>query len=121
MVVRGIRGAITVPKNDAAEISAATKELLTAMIKENDIDPSQIVSAFFTVTKDLNADFPASSARDLGWTMVPLICATEIDVPGSMSRVIRVMLQLNTDKSQAEINHVYLRDAVGLRKDLAAQ
>ncbi|HWJ03914.1 MAG TPA: chorismate mutase, partial [Verrucomicrobiae bacterium] len=121
MLVRGIRGAITVAENTSNAIREATKELLEAMVKENGLDPELIASAIFTVTKDINGDFPASAARDMGWNMVPLICATEIDVPGGMARVIRVLLHVNTIKPQGEIKHIYLRGAVGLRKDLAAQ
>ncbi len=121
MVVRGIRGAISVSENTAEAIKQATKELLLAIAAENELDPEMIASALFTATKDLDADFPASTARELGWNMVPLICATEINVPGSMPKVIRVMIQVNTDKSQDEINHVYLGNAVSLRRDLSAQ
>ena len=121
MYVRGIRGAISVTENSPQAIREATKELLLAIVKENDLDPSLLASVIFTVTKDINADFPASTAREIGWHMVPLLCCTEIDVPGSMPRVIRVLIHVNTTKEQDQIKHVYLGDAVGLRKDLAAQ
>ncbi|GAB6174070.1 chorismate mutase [Paradesulfitobacterium aromaticivorans] len=120
-MVRGIRGATTVGSNTAEEIKEATIELLQAIVKENNLSEEDIVSAIFTVTSDLNADFPASSARAIGWDRVPLLCSTEIPVPGSMPLCIRVLLQVNSDKSQLEISHVYLRKAVGLRQDLAAQ
>ena len=119
--VRGVRGAINVLENEAEEIYRATMELLEAMVAENGIDTEDIASILFTVTTDLNADFPAHAARDLGWQYVPLICATEISVPGSMPRVIRVLMHVNTCKSQKEIKHVYLRDAARLRKDLLPQ
>lgn len=119
--VRGIRGAITVGKNDAEEIIAATRELLEAIIKENELDPEDIASAFFTVTKDLNAEFPASAAREMGWKYVPLLCATEIDVPGRLGKCIRVMVHVNTEKSQRELKHVYLKEATQLRVDLLPQ
>jgi len=121
MLVRGIRGAVSVAENTVEEIKSATRELLLEMIAENQLDPAMVASALFTATKDLDADFPASTARELGWNMVPLICATEIDVPGSKPRIIRVLIQVNTDKDQNQIKHVYLREAAGLRQDLAAQ
>lgn len=120
-VVRGIRGAITVERNNAGEIVAATRELLEAIIKENDLDPENIASAFFTVTADLNAEFPASAAREMGWKYVPLLCATEIDVPGRLGRCIRVLVHVNTEKTQRELKHIYLRDAAQLRVDLLPQ
>jgi len=119
--VRGIRGAITVERNDAGEIIAATRELLEAIIKENDLDPEDIASAIFTVTRDLDAEFPASAAREMGWKYVPLLCATEIDVPGRLGKCIRIMVHVNTEKSQRELKHVYLKEAVQLRTDLLPQ
>jgi chorismate mutase len=118
MMVRGVRGAISVEANTSEAIRNATKELLEKIVKINELNPEDIASAFFTVTKDLNADFPASAARELGWTSVPLLCATEIDIPGSLPCIIRVLLHTNTTKSQQEIKHVYLKEAVKLRKDL---
>jgi len=119
--VRGIRGAITVERNDAGEIIAATRELLEAIIKENDLEPEDIASAIFTVTKDLDAEFPASAAREMGWKYVPLLCATEIDVPGRLGKCIRIMVHVNTEKSQRELKHVYLKEAIQLRTDLLPQ
>lgn len=120
-VTRGIRGAITVERNDAEEIIAATRELLEIIIKENDLVPEDIASAFFTVSADLNAEFPASAAREMGWKYVPLLCATEIDVPGRLGKCIRVLVHVNTRKSQRELKHVYLREAAQLRVDLLPQ
>lgn len=120
-MVRGIRGAITVEKNISKAIREGTKVLLNQIVTENQIQLEDIVSAIFTVTDDLNADFPASAAREIGWDKVPLICCTEIPVPGSVQLCIRVLLHVNTEVSQADIRHVYLREAVNLRKDLAAQ
>jgi len=117
-VVRGIRGATTVDRNDAAEIKQATKELLQKILSENTLCTEDLVSAIFTVTSDLNADFPASSARELGWELVPLLCATEIPVPSGLSHCIRVLLHVNTTRCQTEIKHIFLRNAVTLRKDL---
>jgi chorismate mutase len=117
-MVRGIRGATTVDHNDATEIREATQELLQMILSENALCTEDLVSAIFTVTQDLNADFPASSARALGWELVPLLCATEIPVPSGLSRCIRVLIQVNTTRSQTEIRHVFLRNAIALRKDL---
>jgi chorismate mutase len=121
MYVRGIRGATTVEENSAGLIKAATKELLQAIVQENSLSLEDIVSAIFTVTSDLDADFPASSAREIGWERVPLLCATEIPVPGALGLCIRVLLHVNTTLRQREIKHIYLHKAVALRKDLAAQ
>ncbi len=117
--VRGIRGAITAKGNTQREIFDATKKLLETMVKVNDVNTEDIASVFLTTTPDLNADFPATAARELGWNMVPLLCAREIDVPGSMERLIRVLMHVNTNKSQAEIRHQYLDEAASLRTDLA--
>jgi chorismate mutase len=117
-MVRGIRGATTVDHNDATEIREATQELLQMILSENALCTEDLVSAIFTVTQDLNADFPASSARALGWELVPLLCATEIPVPSGLSRCIRVLIHVNTTHSQTEIRHVFLRNAIALRKDL---
>ncbi len=120
-VLRGIRGAITVERNDAGEIFSATKVLLTAIIKENYIDPEDIASVIFTVTPDLDAGFPAVAAREMGWQYVPLLCATEINVPGMLGKCIRALVHVNTKKSQRELKHIYLRDAVRLRADLVSR
>lgn len=117
-MVRGIRGATTVDHNDAEEIREATQELLQMILSENQLCTEDLVSAIFTVTSDLNADFPASSARGIGWQLVPLLCATEIPVPGSLPHCIRVLLHVNTTRTQREIRHIFLRNAVFLRKDL---
>lgn len=117
-VVRGIRGAITVKSNTAEDIGKATSELLEALVEANDLKKEDIASIFFTTTPDLNADFPASAAREMGWTLVPLLCAREIDVPNSMSRLIRVLIHVNTVKTQEQIKHRYLGDAAVLRTDL---
>lgn len=117
-VLRGIRGAITVERNTSEEIKAASWELLEAVIKKNDIDPEDIASIFFTVTHDLDAVFPAMGVRAKGFKYVPLLCSIEINVPGSLARCIRILVHVNTRKSQKEIKHVYLRDAVRLREDL---
>ena len=114
--VRGIRGAITVPANDKGEIISATKELLQALIIKNNLDVAEIASAFFSTTRDLNAEFPAVAAREIGWHDTPLLCGNEIDVPGSLPLCIRVLLHVNTDQPQTAIHHVYLRAAKNLRR-----
>jgi chorismate mutase len=115
MYCRGIRGATTVEHNDRDEILAATRELLQLLIQENDLRVEDVVSAIFTVTDELDAEFPARAARELGWTEVALLCAREIPVPGSLDKCIRVLLHVNTMRSAAEIRHVYIRGAVNLR------
>ena len=117
-MVRGIRGATTVDRNDAAEIREATQELLKLILLENALCTDDLVSAIFTVTSDLNADFPASSAREIGWELVPLLCATEIPVPSGLPHCIRVLIHVNTTRCQTEIRHIFLRNATALRKDL---
>ena len=121
MPIRGIRGATTVPADDPDLILDATRELLEEILAENDtMRPEDIASAFFTVTDDLASTFPAQAARQMGWGLVPMLCAREIPVPNSLPRVIRVLVHWNTEISQDGITHVYLRDAVKLRPDLVA-
>ena len=121
MPTRGIRGATTVAADQPDLILEATRELLEAILKENEgMKPEDVGSAIFTVTEDLASTFPAQAARQMGWSMVPMMCAREIPVPGSLRKVIRVLVHWNTDVPQSEIKHVYLRDAVKLRPDLAA-
>jgi len=120
MLVRGIRGATVVKEDQPDQILAATRELLEMILHENpDIDSADISSVIFTVTDDLNSVYPAKAARELGWVQVPLLCAKEIPVPGSLERCIRVLLHWNTNVSQAAVRHVYLREAQMLRPDLA--
>ncbi len=117
--IHGIRGATTVEHNDAAEILEATDELLRAVIEANELKPDDIVSAFFTVTADLNAAFPARAAEEFGWNIVALLHATEIPVPGSLPKCIRLLVHAYTTRSRAEIKHCYLRGATVLRPDRA--
>ena len=120
MPVRGVRGAITVEANDKPEILDATRELLEEIIARNDLaDFSEIVSAVFTTTTDLTSAFPAEAAREIGMGSVPLLCASEINVPGALPLVIRILLHVNTEKKQTEMVHIYLRNAQNLRKDIA--
>jgi len=121
MPTRGIRGAITVAEDEAETILQATRELLEEIVKENaSMKPEEIGSAIFTVTEDLTATFPAQAARQMGWSMVPMMCAREIPVPGALPKVIRVLVHWNTETPQSNIKHIYLRDAVKLRPDLVA-
>ena len=121
MGCRGIRGAITVEIDSADAIVAATRELLVGMVVANNVVVADIASAIFTVTPDLTAAFPARAARELGWRHVPLLDAQEVPVPGSLPRCVRALLLWNTERSQEEIRHVYLRDAGSLRPDLSGQ
>jgi len=121
MAIRGIRGATTVAADEPELILQATRELLDAILEENEgMNPEDIASAIFTVTDDLVSTFPAQAARQMGWDLVPMLCAREIPVAGSLSKVIRVLVHWNTETPQNGITHVYLRDAVKLRPDLVA-
>lgn len=119
MLCRGVRGATTVEDNSREAILTATRQMLALLVRRNDIAPADIASAIFTVTKDLNAEFPALAARQLGWLEVPLLCGYEIEVPGSLQKCVRVLVHWNTTKSQSELHHVYIHDAVRLRPDLS--
>lgn len=121
MLVRGIRGAITVNSNTKEEIMKFTKELLITLQEENDFKIKDVVSVFFSATPDLNAAFPAQAARELGWDRVPLFDMQEIDIPGSLPGCIRILIQINCQKNQTEIKHCYLRGAKILRKDLGKE
>ena len=121
MAIRGIRGATTVSADEPDLILEATRELLEAILGANEsMKPEDVASALFTVTEDLASTFPAQAARQMGWSLVPMLCAREIPVPGSLTKVIRVLVHWNTDVPQNEITHLYLRDAVKLRPDLVA-
>lgn len=118
MAVRGIRGATTSPTNTKAEIVARTREMLEALARENDFRIEDVASAIFSVTGDLNAEFPAVAARELGWLYTPLFCTNEVSVPGSLQSCIRVLIHVNTDRTQEDMRHVYLHEAKRLRPDL---
>ncbi len=119
--VRGLRGATTVTADEPELILEATRELLVAMLEQNEItDFALISSVFFTATQDLTSTFPAEGARAIGMTSVPLLCFQEIPVPDRLSRCIRVMLLLHTPKAQDAMRHVYLREAKSLRPDLVS-
>ena len=118
MHCRGVRGATTVDNNSREEILQATRELLALMIRQNDIDKQDVCSAVFTTTIDLDAEFPALAARQIGWCDVPMICGHEMQVPGSLQKCIRILVHWNTEKSQQHIQHIYHRGAERLRPDL---
>ena len=118
MLCRGVRGATTADENSKDAILAATRQLLALMIRINGIEPEHVASAIFSLTRDLDAEFPALAARQLGWLDVPLLCTYEVDVPGSLRRCVRVLIHWNTDKPQNEIRHIYVKDAERLRPDL---
>ncbi len=121
MPTRGIRGATTVAADEPDLILEATRELLEVILDSNEgMIPEDVGFAIFTVTDDLASTFPAQAAREMGWGLVPMMCAREIPVPNSLPRVIRVLVHWNTEAPQSEITHVYLRDAVKLRPDLVA-
>ena len=114
--VRGIRGATTADGNTREAILEATRELLEGLVDANDIDPDDVAAVNFTTTRDLNAAFPALAARErMGWDYVALMCGHEMEVPDAQPLCIRVLMLVNTDKSQQEISNVYLRDAANLR------
>jgi chorismate mutase len=119
MRCRGVRGATTIAANTRDEILKGTRQLLALMIRANGIEPQDVASVLFSTTTDIDAEFPALAARQLGWLDVPLLCSHEMAVPGSLPMCIRVMIHWNTSKPQDEIEHIYVRDAKRLRPDLS--
>ena len=119
MPCRGVRGATTAEANTSEAILEATRLLLALMIRQNGIEPEDVASAIFTTTPDLDAEFPALAARQLGWLHVALMCTHELDVPGSLDRCVRILLHWNTDKPADAIHHVYIKGAARLRPDLS--
>ena len=115
MSIRGVRGATTTEANTSAAILTATRELLEQIIQTNDFRVEDVASAFFTATPDLNAAFPATAARQIGWAHVALMDSAEMEVPGALPMCIRVLLHVNTEKGQDQVAHVYLRGAQHLR------
>jgi chorismate mutase len=118
VAVRAIRGAIQVEADDRDQILEGTSELVQALLDRNDITADDLISVVFTATPDLTAEFPAYAARLMGMTDVPLLCASEIAVPGAMPRVLRVLAHVETSRARSEIHHPYLRGAAELRRDL---
>ncbi|MFI0481597.1 chorismate mutase [Actinomadura sp. 9N215] len=119
MAVRAVRGATQIDADDREQMLAATAELVAAVMARNELTTDDVISVIFTVTPDLTAEFPALAARKLGFHEVPLLCATEIGVPGALPRVIRLMAHVETDRPRADVQHVYLRGATALRLDIA--
>lgn len=113
--VLGLRGATTADNNTSESIISATKELLEKLVKENSIQTQDLAAAFFTTTDDLNAEFPALAARQMGWNYVALLGGKEVSVPDAQIQCIRVLLMVNTEKTPSELTHVYLKDAINLR------
>ena len=119
-MVRAVRGAIQVDRDDPADVVAGTRELIAEVISRNELGPADLISIVFTVTPDLTSCFPAGAARDLGLVDVPLLCATEVDVPGALPRVVRLLAHIESERPRSAVRHVYLRGAARLRPDLAA-
>lgn len=119
MAVRAIRGAVQVDANEQAAVLEGTTELVSEVMARNGIDTENVISVMFTATPDLTAEFPALAARKIGFQDVPLLCASEIDVPGAMPRVVRLLMHVETSKPRAALQHVYLRGAAALRLDIA--
>lgn len=119
--MHAIRGATTVPHDNGDELIAATRELLMAIIERNKLVAADVISAIFTLTPDLVSEFPALAARELGWTEAALLCTMEIPVPGALRRTIRVLLHVEFEEARSSVEHVYMRDAVILRPDLATR
>lgn len=119
MAVRAVRGATQLDVDERDHLLASVEELVTELLRQNDLRTDDLVSMLFTATPDLHAEFPAVAARSLGIGDVPLICAQELDITGAMPRVIRVMVHAETSRARADVRHVYLRGAAALRRDLA--
>ena len=119
MAVRAIRGAVQVGANERADILEGTIELVSEVMTRNNLVPADVISVVFTATPDLNAEFPALAARKIGFHDVPLLCASEIAVPGAMPRVVRLLMHVDTDRPRSALEHVYLRGAAALRLDIA--
>jgi chorismate mutase len=118
LMIRGIRGAIEVKRNERDSILAAARCLLKNILSENQLEPEDIVSIIFTTTKDINAEFPAAVLRDIGWKYIPALCTHEMDVPGGMKGVIRILVHAYVNKNQKDIKHQYLDKTIRLRPDL---
>jgi chorismate mutase len=119
VAVRAIRGAVQVDANDSTAILEGTSELVIEIMTRNQLTQDDVISVVFSATTDLNAEFPALAARKLGFQDVPLLCCTEIDVPGAMPRVVRLMMHVETAVPRSDVQHVYLRGAAALRMDIA--
>lgn len=120
-MIRGIRGATTITEDSSIQILEETEKLVLAMARENNIQPDDVASVVVSTTKDIVSAFPAKAVRSIPeWTYVPVMCTHEMDVPGAMALCIRVLMHVNTDKTQRDIHHIYLNEAMKLRPDLAS-
>lgn len=119
MTIRAIRGAITIDRDEREHLHERTRELVEAIMRENALTTDDVISVIFTCTPDIVSSFPAAAAREMGFGAVPLMCAQEMAVPGALPLVVRVMMHADVDRPRDQIVHVYLRDAVALRRDLA--
>ena len=118
MAVRAVRGATQVDEDERQQVLDATTELLRSVLERNGLEPADLISVIFTATPDIRSEFPAYAARQMGITDVPLLCASELDVPGAMPRVLRLLAHVETDRPRQDVRHVYLRGAAALRTDL---
>ena len=119
MALRAIRGAIQVPANTAGDIASGVQELIAAILKANELTPTDVISVLFTSTVDLDAAFPAAACREMGFANVPLIGSVEVAVPGALDKTVRAMLHVETNQTPEQITHVYLHGAASLRRDIA--
>lgn len=119
MSVRAIRGAVQLDVDERDHLLAATRELVGAVLEANDLHADDLISVMFTATPDLTSDFPAVAAREMGLGAVPLLCAVEIDVAGALPRVVRLLAHVETERPRDQVEHVYLRGAAALRRDIA--
>lgn len=119
MAVRAIRGAVQLDVDERDHLLGATRELVSAVMAANELTPEDLISIVFTATPDLTSEFPAVAAREVGLGSVPLLCTVEIDVPGALPRVVRLMAHAETDRPREQVQHVYLGGAVALRRDIA--
>ena len=121
LACRGLRGATTAEENTREAIVEATKELLEHLVDANGLDTDSLAAVLFTTTRDLNAEFPAVAARQMGWEYVPLLDSHEMEVPGSLPMCIRILMLVNTEKRPEEMAHQYLRGAKNLRSKRVSQ
>lgn len=119
MAVRAIRGAVQLDADEREHLLDSTRELVSAVMSANDLTPEDLISVVFTATPDLTSEFPAVAAREVGLGSVPLLCTVEIDVPGALPRVVRLMAHVDTELPRDAVQHVYLRGATALRRDIA--
>ena len=118
--VRALRGATTIDEDTADQIMERVTEMLHVVLAENDVEPDDIISMWFTATDDIHSQFPATAARAMGiFDDVPLMCARELDIPGALARCVRVMIHIETDRARRDLRHVYLHGARALRPDLS--